>query len=132
MKCQRCGHEIGDSLSCSYCGYTGEEVVREMSSAEQSGYQGVTLDEQGNTEEAGGQRQDPWTGGQRIYMRGIRLGHSPSWMEKLLQHYWLSRLLIGLVIAAIVTILVFVAMPIILLIAGIGIVVWILLSFFQR
>lgn len=131
MRCRNCGQEIGEAAQCGYCGYAARDAnVREMSQSEKYGYQGMTIDETGS---AGEEEHETFYrspgGGSRIFVRGIQLGHSGTWMEKLLQNYWLSRLAIGLVVAAIATFLFFVALPIMLTVAGVGIVVWLMLRF---
>ena len=139
MKCQQCGNEMGESLHCSSCGFEAQvPEVREMTRAEQADYDGVTVDEQGNAEQgqdsygnAQGRSYHYRAGNSRIYVRGIQLGHHGSWMERLLNHRWVSRILVGLVIAAVAAILFFVALPVILMIVGIGIVVWLVMGFFQ-
>ena len=134
MKCQNCGQEIGEALQCGFCGHGAQEPqVREMSRSERLGYRGETIDEDGSIS---GEEENifgnPHGGRHRFYVKGIQLGHSSTWVDKLLQNYWLSRLAIGLVIAGIVTVLVFVALPIALMLAAVGIVAWVLMSFVRR
>lgn len=134
MKCQNCGQEIGEAAQCGFCGYMVQDMsVREMSRAEANSYQGMTIDEAGSQDE----QEDMFyrktsSGGPRIFVRGIQLGHSGSWLEKLMQNYWLSRLAIGLVVATVAVVLVFVALPIVLMVTAIGFVIWMMLRFLYR
>ena len=134
MRCRNCGQEIGEAAQCGFCGVQSQEAnVREMSESETHSYQGMTIDEAGSQ---GGQEdmfyRKTSSGGPRIFVRGIQLGHSGSWMEKLMQNYWLSRLAIGLVVAAVAMVLVFVALPIVLMVTAIGFVIWMMLRFLYR
>ena len=136
MKCRNCGQEIGDALQCGFCGFAADAKVREMSQSEKYDYQGMTIDEAGNTGQEEQTGQNPFrrytTGGPRVFVRGIQLGHSGTWMDKLMQNSWLSRLAIGLIVAAVATILVFVALPIVLAVTALGVVVWLMLRFLYR
>ncbi len=130
MKCRNCGQEIGEALQCSYCGFgTQETNVREMSQSEKYNYEGTTIDETGNEGQEDTAFHRSQSGGPRVFFQGIELGHSNTWVDKLFQNYWLSRMVIALIVAAVVTILVFVALPIVLMVAAVGIVVWMMLRF---
>ena len=134
LKCQNCGQEMGEAFQCSFCGYGAQEPqVREMSSSERLSYQGETIDEDGSISGDDGNLFRNNRGGRhRFYVKGIQLGHSSTWADKLLNNYWLSRLAIGLVVAGVVTVLIFVALPIALMLATVGIVAWVLMSFVRR
>lgn len=134
LKCQNCGQEIGEASNCGFCGYEVQEPqVREMSRCESMGYRGETIDENGNkTDEEESMFGDSNGMRHRFYVKGIQLGHSSTLADKLLQNYWLSRLVIGLVVAGIVTLLVFVALPIALLLAAVGILAWVLMHFIRK
>ncbi len=133
LKCRNCGQEIGEAVQCGFCGFNLQEPqVREMSRSENLGYQGVTIDENGSEEGDGTFFNESESGRHRFYVKGIQLGHSVGWGEKLMQNYWLSRLVIGVVLAGIVTVLVFIALPIALMVAAAGILAWIVLHFLGK
>ena len=93
--------------------------VRVMSNSERNDYDGVTIDENTGAEEE--PKQNPY---QRITF------HTLSWKDLLFSNStWLTRIAIVLVLLAVAGIFVFAVMPVLLVLAGVGIVAWLLMNF---
>lgn len=124
MHCSKCNQELDETGKCSYCEAQEAETVRVLTPEERAGYQGVTIDTANDNDQAGEQRTHYNNNSyQHIYVKNISTISSSS---------WLSKILIILVVAAIASFLLFVALPVALIGIGVGIVVWLVLSFFRR
>ena len=94
--------------------------VRVMSNSERNDYDGVTIDETTGAEEA--PKQDPY---QRITF------HTLGWKDLFSRNStWLTRVAVVLVLLAVAGIFIFAVMPVLLVLAGVGIVAWLLMNFF--
>lgn len=116
MRCSKCNREIDDvSGRCTYC--DEKEAVRVISKEEVTGYQGVTIDTDAE------ERQRQYRGGreQRVFVKKINIGSRD----------WLTKLLAVVIFAALAAFLLFVALPVALIGIGVGVVVWLVLSFLR-
>lgn len=93
-----------------------EGNVRILSPEEDAVYNGITIDS-GNVDE----NKTYKTGD---YLKNFKINLSGNTL--------MSKIILGLVITGIVFFVLFVALPIILVILGVILAVWIILSFFQR
>jgi hypothetical protein len=126
MRCVKCDQEIDEKTGrCNRCGEMMSENIRVLTPEEKSHYNGVTIDTSDNHEDSRGEnvnqeyyqeRPNP-----RVYVKNVNLNQSN----------WLAKVAILLIIAAIAAFMVFIALPIVLIGIGIGIVVWLVLSFFK-
>ena len=127
MVCPNCGHDTGDSARCASCGFeAGEGGVREMSPMERAGYRGVTIDADGGRE-----HEAPFGSGAgrtRVFVEGIQMRHTGTWLDALMENRWLLRLVVGAIAAVAAVLLVFVALPVTLMVVGAAI--WLLLGLF--
>lgn len=121
MRCFKCNREIDEAVGkCTFCEEKDSEAVRIISKEEIVEYQGVTIDTDSEQEK---RRHSYETDGgrQQIFVRKISVGNSS----------WLTRLLTIVIFAAIAAFLLFVALPVALIGIGVGIVVWLVLSFLR-
>lgn len=130
MRCSKCNREVDATGKCGFCG--GEaEAVRVISRDEIDGYQGMTIDTIDRSDRSGednsyrayqGQGASYRAGSkQKIFVKQIGFGHTS----------WLTKIAILVILAAVVSFIVFVALPVVLVAAGIGIVIWLVLSFLR-
>ena len=133
MECPNCGRDIGETSRCAFCGFdAGEGSVREMSPMERAGYRGITIDAGGEPgRDAGGTFFEDDARRSRVFVEGIQLRHTGTWLDALLENRWLLRLLLGAVIVAVAGLLVFVALPIMLVVVAVGMAIWLLLGLFH-
>jgi len=120
MRCSKCNREMNETGKCSYCDSVGDDPVRVMSQEEQATYHGVTIDDKVNeqAEQPYMHVHNPY---QKVYVKNVNMGHST----------WLTKLVIALVVMAIAAFVLFVALPVALIGIGIGIVVWLILTFIR-
>ena len=126
MRCVKCDQEIDEKTGrCNQCGETMSENIRVLTPEEKSHYNGVTIDTNDNHEDSRGEninrqyyQERP---NQRVYVKNVNLNQSN----------WLAKVAIFLIIAAIAAFMVFIALPIVLIGIGVGLVVWLVLSFFK-
>lgn len=126
MRCIKCDQEIDEKTGrCNQCGEMLSENIRVLTPEEKSHYNGVTIDTSDNREDSRGEninrqyyQERP---NQRVYVKNVNLNQSN----------WLAKVAIFLIIAAIAAFMVFIALPIVLIGIGVGIVVWLVLSFFK-
>ncbi len=125
MICPKCGSELNMDGSCPNC-VPGN--IREMRQDEISDYEGVTVDENGReqkyTSSGYGFRwhsDGEMSGTNPHNIGGIRIFTGGGLMNKLL-----LAVVIGLILAGIL----FVALPLVVILAVVGIAVYILYSFF--
>ena len=118
MRCLKCDREIDEKIGkCTYC--EEDESVRVISKEEIVGYQGVTIDTENDTHREEEHYYDQNRPKQHIYVKNINIGKSN----------WLTKIAIFVILAAIASFLLFVALPVALIGIGIGLVVWMVLSF---
>lgn len=122
MRCVKCNQELDEKTGkCSQCGEMMTENIRVLTPEEKSHYHGVTIDTGDNREENINQQYYQERENQRVYVRSVNL-NQPS---------WISKIAIFLIIAAIAAFIVFIALPVVLIGIGVGIVVWLVLSFLK-
>jgi hypothetical protein len=126
MRCVKCDQEIDEKTGrCNQCGEMMSENIRVLTPEEKSHYNGVTIDTSDNREDSRGeninQQYYQERPNQRVYVKNVNLNQSN----------WLAKVAIFLIIAAIAAFMVFIALPIVLIGIGVGIVVWLVLSFFK-
>ena len=120
MKCQNCGAELNIDGSCPNC---AQGKVREMGRSEKDSYVGVTIDADSNRQydqEYSYRNQRPWGGSNQDYSgrRGPRIitfSTGGGLMKKLL---------LGLIIAAVLSVLLFAVLPIFVIAVIIGAVIY--------
>ncbi len=62
MICNFCGHEVDDKVAeCPYCHYIFDKDAQVLSREERDTFDGVTIDEEGNTEDSSKQRAPGYT-----------------------------------------------------------------------
>lgn len=121
MHCKKCNREIDETIgTCSFCNETVAENIRVLTPEEKSHYQGITIDTNNETNEGRSQYNHARTN-QKIYVRKINYNGSS----------WITKIAIFVVLAAIAAFLLFVALPVALIGIGVGVVVWLVLSFFK-
>lgn len=122
MRCFKCNREIDDhSGKCTYCEEENAESVRVISKEEIVDYQGVTIDTGSGDQQRQRRQYNQNTGNHQVFIKKISLGSSG----------WLTKIVILVALAAIAAFLLFVALPVALIGVGIGIVVWMVLSFLR-
>ena len=126
MRCVKCDQEIDEKIGkCNQCGEMMSENIRVLTPEEKSHYNGVTIDTGDNREDIRGeninQQYYQERPNQRVYVKNVNLNQSN----------WLAKIAIFLIIATIAAFMVFIALPIVLIGIGVGIVVWLVLSFFK-
>lgn len=126
MRCVKCDQEIDEKTGrCNQCGEMMSENIRVLTPEEKSHYNGVTIDTSDNREDSRGeninQQYYQERPNQRVYVKNVNLNQSN----------WLAKVAIFLIIAAIAAFMVFIALPIVVIGIGVGIVVWLVLSFFK-
>ncbi len=58
MKCEFCGREVSDNvIECPYCHYQFKRVAQVMTKNERDSFEGVTIEEDGSTNEDGTKRE---------------------------------------------------------------------------
>ena len=94
MICYKCKREIGKNQSCPYCGY--DNSVSVMSEREKNNYVGETIDDE-NSRRQSNYRQ---TSSQSYRIWNVSSGKN-----------WVSRIIFGVCIAAVLAFVLFVALP---------------------
>ena len=126
MRCEKCNQEIDEKTGkCNQCGEIMSENIRVLTPEEKSHYHGVTIDTNDNREDIReeniNQQYYRERVNQRVYVKSVNLNQSS----------WVSKIAIFLIIAAIAAFMVFIALPVVLIGIGVGIVVWLVLSFLK-
>jgi len=120
MRCAKCNYDLDEHGKCPHC--EAAVNVHVMSSEEREAYHGVTIEDAAAEEpkaRSSYRQQNPYG---KIYMKNIGLGSSS----------WLVKLSIFLVLAAIAVFVLFVALPVALIAGGIGIIIWLVLTFIRQ
>ncbi len=113
MRCAHCGAELRPGeQQCSNCCQT-ETAVQVLTPEEKRQFQGVTLEQEGETETGSCYKDGNSQSDRRIYVRQINLTG--------------TGLLTKLFFGAILAVLIFIVLPITLFFAFAGIVIWLLL-----
>jgi len=118
VRCSKCNREMDETGKCSYCDLAGDDPVRVMSQEEQATYHGVTINDKVNEQAEQPYIHNPY---QKVYVKNVNMGHSN----------WVTKLVIALVVMAIAAFVLLVALPVALIGIGIGIVVWLILTFIR-
>lgn len=105
-----------------------ESKVRVMSPSESNDYDGITIEEGGNSR-ASDNRRNYY---ERDFGQGFRI-RTFGWKDLLFgQKNMLQRVLMVAGIAAVLSFLFFVALPVIIVLLGVGVAVWLVLQLFLR
>ncbi|BAL82583.1 hypothetical protein SELR_08750 [Selenomonas ruminantium subsp. lactilytica TAM6421] len=103
-----------------------ESKVRVMSPDERNAYDGITIEEGGDSQESRYQRSYDGRG----VGRGFQI-HTFGWKDLLFgQKNMFQRVLMVVGIAAVLAFLFFVALPVIIVMLGVGVAVWLVLQLF--
>ena len=116
MVCERCGAELSADGHCPVCG--AAEKVRVMSPEERLGYRGVTINE-GQPEEENDVRFERSGVWRRV--RYTTTSGTDSWQSK-------AILIVSAI--AVLAFLFFIALPAVMVLAVIGLLVWLFFQFF--
>ena len=121
MRCNRCGHELDENGSCSFCENRGSNVSV-LSEEERYTYEGITIDESEDFEEqrAYSKRKDGIRNG--VYYRQFHLGG---------QKGWLSWIIGGIAVLSILACVFFFVMPLLLVLGGVIILSWFIYRLFH-
>lgn len=123
MKCDFCGRDVpAGTQECPYCHYVFKQEATVLDPHERDGFEGVTIDESGYEESAGRDKTPDSTqsrqnsggpngAGHKIYVKNFGCGSS----------FLLTLLVLALLIGFF--------MPIFLIVAGIGVVYYLIRSF---
>jgi len=120
MHCSKCNYDLDENGKCSHCENTAK--VHVMSREESAAYHGVTIDDSAAEEQKARSAYRQRNSYGKIYMKNIGLGSSS----------WLVKLSIFLILAAIAVFVLFVALPVALIAGGIGIIIWLVLTFIRQ
>lgn len=119
MKCVTCGRDIGDQFErCQYC-EAEQSGVRVLTPEEKRRYDGITIDD-GAAADGDSSFHNSFK--KRVFvknydLRGVGL---------------FNKVLVMLAVAALAAFVFFVALPVALMVVGVGIIVYFVLSFFSR
>ena len=128
MPCRYCGGEIGADGSCLSCGESERSSVRVLSKEEKIVYDGLTVEEAEDTRSGA---EDIWYG-QQGERRGFHRKVVYGTPLRFYRSSWLSRFVGSLLLSVILLLLFVIVFPLALILAAVGIVVWIVLEFLRR